>query len=328
MTRRQALGIDIDNYARTGGTNFDLAGKHIREGVYDFLIIKAGLGMRKSDIYDEQKEQAEKVGIPFVTYHLPDPDSPNREVPKNNMTQQARRYIDWVGKNQSAYITDIELPYRGGRLPTKKELQQYLVEIKKLTGKRPILYTRMDILKVIKFTKEAEQYDLWIAQYLYVRSNPPDEGEKYRYFQDFLKDNSWTLPPLVTGTNLEKKVILWQFSDKGDGPHYIYNQRTKHPKFKEGKKSADLIVSIKDRDEFMMFLFGRIPDLPKAAPRVQALTTEQMEALAQAGISPNIDVDINIDDFEIEEFKTLQGKLEKAGITPKVQINLRSGISE
>jgi GH25 family lysozyme M1 (1,4-beta-N-acetylmuramidase) len=330
VDKRQALGIDIDNYARTGGTNFDLAAKHIREGVYDFLIIKAGLGMGKSDIFDEQRKYAENAGIPFVTYHLPDPDAPNKEVPKNNMPQQARRYVDWVGKNQPVYIVDIELPKTDGtgRLPTRKELLQYLTEFKKLTGKSPILYTRIDILEKIGFINDAAQYDLWLAQYLYVKSKLPAVQEKYRYIDDFLKDYQWTIPALGKWKNLAKNVILWQFTDKGDGPYYIYNQHTAHHKYKDGKKSADLNISIIGRDEFLKLIFGSIPDLPKSAFRVQGLTSEQLEKLAQAGITPNIQVDINIDDFEIEEFKVLQDKLDAAGISSNVKVKFRARINE
>ena len=124
MAKRQALGIDIDNYARTGGTNFALAKKLVQEGGYDFLIIKAGLGLLKSVTFDEQKQGAEQAGIPHLTYHLPDPS--------RNMVEQARLYIEWVGKGQPTYIVDVEIPRavkKGGRLPTKNELKGYLAEL-------------------------------------------------------------------------------------------------------------------------------------------------------------------------------------------------------
>ncbi len=326
--KRQARVIDIDNNAQTGGTNFDLAVKHIRAGVYDFLIIKAGLGMEPSEIFDEQRKYAEMYGIPYITYHLPDPATPNPGDQKGNMIQQARKYVDWVGKNQPVYIVDIEYPYKGGMLPSKKALNGYLSEIFKLTKKHPIIYTRVNILESIGFIEEAKQYDLWIADYASVKSDVKKERGQYRFIEDFLKDYEWTLPVTVKNTKLEKNVVLWQFSDAGLGPHYIYNEKTKHPIYQDGKKSADLSVSIKGRDEVLKKLFGKIPDLPKAIPPRELLTGKQIEQLAQTGISPNVRADLDMTDLQIEEFTTLQELLNVSGITPKIKINIQANINE
>jgi hypothetical protein len=321
--KRQARVIDIDNYAQTGGTNFDLAAQHIRNGVYDFLIIKAGLGTEKSRIFDEQRQLAEKAGISYLTYHFPDPYSPDKNNPKENMKLQAKLYVDWVGDSQSAYCVDIEVPNDESRLPTRKELNRYLGELIRLTSKRPILYSSVYILKSINgFLKDAESYDLWIADYVKVKPGEENNEGLYRYFDDFLKSHSWTLPPTVRGTNLEKKVIVWQFTKKGHGHHYIYNEKIGDNE--EGKLSADLNISINEREEFMKHVFGRIPDLPKATPRFDALTAEQIKELAQTGISPNVRVDLNMTDLQLEEFTTLQEKMNESGITLKIKVNIQA----
>ena len=322
--KRQARAIDIDNNARTGGTNFDLAVRHIRNGVYDFLIIKAGLGVEKSEVFDEQRQLTEKAGIPYLTYHIPDPHSPNKDNPKQNMKDQAKLYADWVGKNQPKYITDIEVPGSHSRLPKRKEINSYLSEIIKVTGKRPILYTRMNIIKSIGIEDVAAHYDLWIADYADVKSDVLKERGQYRFIEEFLNDYEWTLPVTVKNSKLEKNVVLWQFSDAGLGPHYIYNEKTKHPIYQDGKKSADLSVSIKGRDEVLKKLFGNIPDLPKAVPLHDLLTAEQIEELAQIGITPNVRVDLNLTDLQSEEFTTLQEMMDKSGITPKIKVNIQA----
>jgi hypothetical protein len=323
--KRQARVIDIDNYAQTGGTNFDLAAQHIRNGVYDFLIIKAGLGTEKSRIFDEQRNFAEVAGIPYLTYHLVDPFSPNKENPKENMKLQASKYVDWVGKDQSKYCVDIELPNEESRLPTRNELNSYLSKLIQLTGKRPILYTRVNLITQISgFMKDAETYPLWIADYVIVKPGEENNEGLYRYFDDFLGSHRWTLPPTVRGTNLEKKVILWQFTKKGNGPHYIYEEYLGPNK--EGKRSADLNVSIKERDEFMKFIFGEIPDLPKATPIAPDLNPKQLETLAKSGINPNIQFDLDLKDVEVEKLDELKTKLGEEGIIPKVQFNLRANI--
>lgn len=186
----------------------------------------------------------------------------------------------------------------------------------------------MNILSSIGFLKDAESYFLWIAEYIPAKPNRPAKDGKYRYFEDFLEDYRFSLPLTVRGTNLENRVILWQFTDKGSGPYYIYNEFTEDPDFPDGKLSADLNISIKGRDEFLKLIFGRIPDLPKIAPRVQGLTSEQLDKLIQAGIIPSIQANINMDDFEIEEFKTLLGKLEAEGITPDVKVKFLARVAE
>lgn len=326
--KRQAFAIDIDENARTGGINYDLVVKHIRAGVYDFLIIKAGLGMEPSEIFDEQRKYAEMYGIPYLTYHIPDPHSPNKDNPKQNMKLQAKLYADWVGKNQPKYITDIEVPGSHSRLPKRKEINSYLSELIKVTGNRPILYTRMNIIKSIGIENEAAHYDLWIADYADVKSDVKKERGRYRFIEDFLNDYKWALPVTVKNSKLEKNVILWQFSDAGLGPHYIYNEKTKHPIYQDGKKSADLSVSIKGRDEVLKKLFGKIPDLPKAIPPRELLTGKQIEQLAQTEISPNLRADLDMTDLQIEEFTTLQEMLNVSGITPKIKINIQANINE
>ena len=318
MAKRQALGIDIDNYARIGGTNFALAKKLVQEGVYDFLIIKAGLGLLKSVTFDEQKQGAEQAGIPYLTYHFLDP--------VENMKKQARLYIEWVGKGQTTYIVDIERPRaeeEGGRLPTKKELQEYLAEIEKLTGKHPVLYSSMKILGQIGFLTEAEKYQLWLADYPYKNSATK---ELYRYFDDFLRDFKGTLPPSVRGKNLEKRVILWQFTKKGRGVDYIFNEKL--PDNKDGKKSADLNISIKERDEFMKLMFGKVPPKPSSGDLNLSETLAQVEKMKQAGITPEVQININMADLNVTALKTLQGKLEKADVTAQVHVNIQAGRGE
>ena len=250
MAKRQALGIDINEHSRTGGDNFDLAKEYIQGGIYDFLIIKAGGGTSKGPIFDEQRKKAEKRGIPYVTYHFP--------IPGLDMKAQARSYVDWVGTDQPQYIFDIEKPRGGPRPPTKQEMRTIIGEFERLIGRQPMLYSRMGILQQIDFVDEARQYQLWMAQYPYNLSFLPSDKVQYRYFQDFLNHFSWSLPRDVRNTVLEDNTVLWQFSEKGNGPHYIYKEFTRDPEYPVGKKSADLNISIKGHDEFMKLMFGEV----------------------------------------------------------------------
>jgi hypothetical protein len=256
MTQRQALGIDISHWARTGGVNFEKVQQHIMNGSYDFLIIKAGQGLGESVTFEEQRKGAEGKNIPYSTYYFLDAN--------RNLKKQAQHYVDLVGVNQTSYFVDVELPYPredGGRLPTRNELIQFLNELEKLTNKRPVIYSSIRVLRQVRFLTAAKGYKLWIAQYPWDASLLPHKIELYRYFQDFLDDYANQLPFTVPGTGLSENVILWQFTGRGDGPHYIFNERTAHPRFKVGKKNADLNVSMQERDVFMKTIFGDTPQV-------------------------------------------------------------------
>jgi GH25 family lysozyme M1 (1,4-beta-N-acetylmuramidase) len=251
MSERQALGIDINEWSRTGGIDYDLVTRHLQAGVYDFLIIKAGFSEFESPLFREQQQDAERLGIPYLTYHF--------LVPTQDMRVQIRKYVDWVGSKQPAYILDVEEPnISGSRVPNKKEVLDCVDELVRLTGKKPIIYSRISILEQIGFMSEAEEFSLWIAQYLFDRAHLPSKRLQYAFFHDFVRDYAWTFPPSVKAS-LQENVILWQFSEKGDGPHYIYSRKTADPRFPIGMHSADLNISIKARDEFMQSFFHETP---------------------------------------------------------------------
>jgi GH25 family lysozyme M1 (1,4-beta-N-acetylmuramidase) len=130
MDKRQALGIDISHWSRTGGVNFEKVQQYVKDGTYDFLIIKAGQGLAESVTFLEQMKGAEQKGIPHTTYYFLDPTV--------DINKQAKHYVNLVGTEQPSYIVDVELPYpasEGGRLPTRIELLKFLGELERLTQK-------------------------------------------------------------------------------------------------------------------------------------------------------------------------------------------------
>jgi GH25 family lysozyme M1 (1,4-beta-N-acetylmuramidase) len=85
MAQRQALGIDISHWSRTGGVNYEKVQKYVKEGTYDFLIIKAGQGLAESVLLIEQMKGAEQKGIPHTTYYFLDP---NIDINKRQATNK------------------------------------------------------------------------------------------------------------------------------------------------------------------------------------------------------------------------------------------------
>ncbi|MEJ2599204.1 MAG: GH25 family lysozyme [Anaerolineales bacterium] len=278
MAERQALGIDINKYARTGGINYDLVNEGIQAGVYDFLIISTGVGFSKSEIFDEQRENVERLGIPYVTYHLIDPRN-------SDIRGQAREYFAWVGAGQTNYIVDIESPDRVFRPPNKAEVLSYINELESLIGKQPILYSNMQVLKQIGFVDVARKFRLWMAHYLWDPSKSTDEDKvQYGSFDDFVRDHAMSSPPSVLNTPLQDNVILWQFSAKGDGRRYIYNATTAHPKFTVGMFDADLNISIQERSEFMQQMFERVPEIKKVSDtRTKRVDTHERQPVSPSG---------------------------------------------
>ena len=257
MQERQALGIDIDQYARTGGVNYERYKEFIRNDQADFLIIQAGLGNWRSPVFNEQRQNAELYGIPYVTYHLIDPDQ--------DIKEQARSYIDWVGTGDPSYIFDVEKPRSTTRPPNRRELHRYIDTLTPLINKEPILYSRVGILQAIDFMDEASHFRLWIADYRFIIELYPQQKVQYKYFHQFLPDYAHKLPPEVLGTPLAEKVLFWQFSECGDGYNYIYNQLTEDPVNPVGNTDAALDISILGRDAFMAELFGSAP-VPREKP--------------------------------------------------------------
>ena len=256
MSDRQAQGIDINEWSRTGGINYELVKKHIRAGVYDFLIIKAGLGTFQSPLFIEQKKESERHDLPFVTYHLLNPG--------DDIKEQTRKYVEWVGRGEPAYILDVESPDRDHRPPNRGEVLRSIEEIVRLTQKEPVIYSRVGVLDSIKFLDEARHFPLWIAQYPWDISQLPSRNVQYQYFHDFTRDFSDMLPPSAHRSGIAENVILWQFSERGKGRYYLYNANTADPRFPQGLESADLNISIKGRDVFMQRMFGGVPAIEEA----------------------------------------------------------------
>ena len=136
-------------------------------------------------------------------------------------------------------------------------MRSYLGELEALIGKKPILYSNIDVLNTIGFINDASQYPLWIAWYVFVSSLWPVQ-RLYKKFDKFVNDHAWKTPRTATNVGLGENVILWQFSHHGDGRFYIYNRHTNDPNFPDGMVNADLNISIAKRDEFMADIFGDV----------------------------------------------------------------------
>ncbi len=282
MLERQAFGIDINEFSRTGGINYNRVNGFINSGGYDFLITKAGLGNNRSPLLAEHQQQTAQRGIPLVTYHLVDP--------RVDMREQARSYVNWVGTGQTAYILDVESPNPAQNVPppTRDQLLRNIDELTSLTQKQPILYSNVSILKQIGFLNDAAHFKLWLAQYLFDRAKLPDEQVLYTSFDDFCRDHAGQLPPDSRNTVIQDQVILWQFTAKGNGRHYIYNEKTADPQFQDGMFDADLNVSIPGRGDFLKLVYGIDAGVPAEQLAVPVVPAESPVLVPTTGGSAAI----------------------------------------
>ena len=103
--------------------------------------------------YDQRKKAALAAGLLWGAYHFLRPD---------NMQDQAQYFVGKVEKNFDLYAADHE--DEGISLD---DLKSFLRELKRLTGKSPIIYSGHLLKQQLGDRRDFElsQYRLWLAQY-------------------------------------------------------------------------------------------------------------------------------------------------------------------
>ena len=64
------------------------------------------------------------------------------------------------------------------------------------------------------------------------------------------------------------------------------------------------------------------PDVPVTTDQSLAEIISQLDKFELAGITPNVQIIIQQDEFDIEQITSLVAKLKDAGVTPQVNINI------
>lgn len=234
--------VDINRYFRTGGINWSNLKKN-----FDGCVICAGVGVRKDVLLDEHVEKSLEYGVPYTTYHIPDP--------LQNMVEQAYFYHELPGTKQHKRFGDWEIPYSGSREPTAAEFYSYLCKLEELDDDQPGIYSRMEILVRMGLPSWLKKYKLWLGQYLWDEKKYPLHV-KYRYYDDFLAQREYVLPPSVIGTGMESSTVGWQLTDAADAQSYCANRLTNDPVNVYGMTNVSLSLSCIEKDEFMKWFVG------------------------------------------------------------------------
>jgi len=111
--------------------------------------------------YNQRKKDALAAGLLWGAHHFLRP---------GNMKEQAQYFVSKVGKNLDLYAADHE--DEGVSLD---DLKTFLREVKRLTGKSPIIYSGHVLKEQLGDRRDSElsQYRLWLAQYTSGRPSWP-----------------------------------------------------------------------------------------------------------------------------------------------------------
>ncbi|MFQ5615988.1 MAG: glycoside hydrolase family 25 protein, partial [Anaerolineales bacterium] len=162
-------------------------------------FIKASEGTWPDKLFTTHWTETQEEGLWRGAYHF--------WRPEQNPKAQAKKFFDTVQGTGDL-----------GELPPVLDVEMYgkasnvlacLKEIKKLFGKRPIIYTAQGIWNTFGNVTWAKNYPLWIANYL-VRGS-------VRWSDDLAVTVKQKNPNLPKGWT---KWTLWQFSQRGHGPDF------------------------------------------------------------------------------------------------------------
>lgn len=171
------FGIDVSHYQ--GAINWQLAS--IDQNVR-FVYIKATEGSGLVDSYYRKNlTEARRYGIPAGSYHFFSPSASSLTQLKNFTDNVKLREQDLIP------VVDVETRGKGSLADFQGKLRNFLIEIERVYGVKPIIYTGVNFFNKYLAGKFSD-YKFNIARY-----------------------NVEELPPL----NENVDVILWQFTQEG-----------------------------------------------------------------------------------------------------------------
>lgn len=222
---RQAWGVDIHEYYRTGGINWDQAAE-----IFDFIGIRACVGEDLDELYLEHIEEAEKRFSRIFTYQAFDP----RISPLRNISF----YLSIPKVKDHPRCGDVE-PV-GGQMVSESQARSCF-DLLDESGDQGWYYSNYNYTSKLGFP-------LWIKNRVkFWAEYPIDILTFYNKIERYLEKNPWKVPKWAARIGYIPEIH--QFTKKGDARYYLANEKTDDPDFPNGIKSADLIVSLIGLDE-------------------------------------------------------------------------------
>ena len=221
------------------------------------------------------------------------------------------------GSEFYVYDEQKNIKSKGKNKFTKAEIQNIKQWVEFVQKHKPgipvLLYTSADIYNDELIPNGGEilkNLDHWIARY-------PDKFDRNEGdpFDEFT----------IKGVNNWR---FWQYSANNNqkGPDYGVAER------RSGKKQKDVDLNVFNGSvEEMRKWLGLgpetkppviPPDVPVTTDQSLAEIISQLDKFELAGITPNVQIIIQQDEFDIEQITSLVAKLKDAGVTPQVNINI------
>lgn len=205
-------GVDI---SAAQGPNVDF--NWIKQMGYEFAIIKNYTGNDKKDPFYETnlikaKNAGMYVGAYFFIYPLPsDGVHPNRDP-----ISQANLHFSAFANDVPAEV-DVEWPtidiwskYGCSATQINDWVLSYLERFEQLSGQKMLFYTYPSYANSVKFSSQAANYKLWIANYKTNEPNIPAPWTDY-YMWQYAGNNSILILPSggEVDTNYVKDFSMW-----------------------------------------------------------------------------------------------------------------------
>lgn len=281
-------------------------------------FIKATEGVFKDNRFLTHWSETKKAGVKRGAYHFWQPGLDSK--------QQARFFYDTVLSSgdlgELLPALDIERPGRG------IDVRTCIEEIERLFGRTPLIYTSAYSWGDDRLSGDktwGRTYPLWIANYITNDFNPDtkeidllhwSEDLIDRHVKPYIKPNKPYLPP--TWKNDGWKI--WQVYQIGDGRDW----GTRWP----DSKQIDLDVfdgTLEELLELSGATAEQIEGITTATQETFTVTSPEasdalLDKLKQAGITPNVRIDIHKADYDLAAVEVLMAKLKESGITPEVHV--------
>lgn len=162
----------------------------------DFVILKATQGDWEQDHWRKQVKNIINAGKLLGLYHFPEVDK--------GAVNEARYFVSCVKEYVGKAI--LCLDWENNEVTGQRNLdagpgyaKEFLDEVYRLTGVKPLIYTGYNASNDYDFSAVAKKYKLWGAQYLYKYYNHPQTG--------FVKN-----PTLNDGWGAWGKPLIYQYN--------------------------------------------------------------------------------------------------------------------
>ena len=173
-------GIDVSSHQ--GNINWSA----VRSAGEDFAFVRSGVGNHTpDDTFPGNYDRAKAAGLIPGAYHAADPDLGSNDAILEAQWFASRLGSRTKGNGELPPVLDLELnATHMSQTQMRDWTQDFLEELERLTGKKPIIYTSPAFWeKQLGDTNLFRAYPLWIAHYEVSKPRIPGGWDHYTFWQ-------------------------------------------------------------------------------------------------------------------------------------------------